>query len=169
MRSVRKGGAKIKMIQFLACKNKKRGFTLIELLVVIAIIGILATIVLVSLNTARAKARDARRSSDMHQIALAMEMQYDSVSPNAYPAITDGYNALTSIGTYLNPVPTDPSGNTTGTVRYYFSNGGASGTKYCVWVQLEQPATATYILSNPNGTKQLPAGTVPTASTCAAL
>ena len=46
----------------------KRGFTLIELLVVIAIIGILSSVVLASLNTARAKGRDARRLSDLKGI-----------------------------------------------------------------------------------------------------
>ena len=57
--------------------QKNDGFTLIELLVVIAIIGLLASIVLVSLNPARAKARDARRMSDLHNIQLALEMYYD--------------------------------------------------------------------------------------------
>ena len=62
------------------------GFTLIELLVVIAIIGVLASIVLASLNNARRKSRDARRVTDVKQLQLALELYFDSQSPPQYPA-----------------------------------------------------------------------------------
>ncbi len=60
-----------------------KGFTLIELLVVIAIIGVLASVVLASVNTARSKSRDARRIADFGQIRLALEFYYDKYG--AYP------------------------------------------------------------------------------------
>ena len=61
----------------------KRGFTLIEILVVVAIIGMLATIVLASLEIARTKSRDARRLADIDAIKKALAL-YQNVH-NAYP------------------------------------------------------------------------------------
>ena len=69
-------------------KNEK-GFTLIELLVVIAIIGLLASVVLLALNSARAKSRDAKRLADVRQIASAFELFFNDVS--AYPTGNANY------------------------------------------------------------------------------
>lgn len=67
-------------------KKKQMGFTLIELMVVITIIGILASIVLVSLDSARVKARDVRRLADLRQVALGLEFYIDEY--RHYPPIT---------------------------------------------------------------------------------
>jgi type II secretion system protein G len=61
----------------------KKGFTLLELLIVITIIGILSSIVLVSLNTSRAKSRDANRAAQMREYTKALELYY--ADHNQYP------------------------------------------------------------------------------------
>lgn len=93
-------------------KNKK-GFTLVELLVVIAIIGLLATIAFISLNSARGKARDAKRVSDVRSIQSVLELYYNDQVVPAYPAtptnnlITSGWNSL--VASYTSVLPTSPT------------------------------------------------------------
>lgn len=98
----------------------RKGFTLIELLVVIAIIGLLSTLAVVALGSARTKARDAKRLSDLKQVQTALEMYY--TDQNAYPAGsgivlgTTSYACLNASGftttgctsPYMGTVPTDP-------------------------------------------------------------
>jgi len=127
------------MLQHFRKQRGQKGFTLIELLVVIAIIGILATIVLVSLNTARQKARDVRRISDMRQVALALEMFYDDNTSTGYPGASAS-NQWNVAGTglvaslepdYMTSVPDDPG---TGTYNYWVA---ADGQSYVLGVLLE--------------------------------
>ncbi|MEK7607720.1 MAG: type II secretion system protein [Patescibacteria group bacterium] len=72
---------------------KSKGFTLIELLVVIAIIGILSSVVLASLNSARGKGADTAVKAGLKQIAVQAEIYYDSTA-NSY-----GGASVCSVGT----------------------------------------------------------------------
>jgi general secretion pathway protein G len=121
-------------------KNKNRGFTLIELLVVIAIIGILSSIVIVNLNIARAKARDAKRVQDLLQIKTALELyrnQYGS-----YPQCGESYCGRCNTATgdplfkaalqplvtngFISSIPTDPYGNNTSCYTYEYHTNNIS-------------------------------------------
>jgi len=147
------------MIQFFT--KKKRGFTLIELLVVIAIIGILASIVLVSLGGARKKARDARRESDIRQIGTAMEMFY-SDSEAYFTSAT----MPTAIGTYLPQVPKDPGA---GSPAYGWVSNAGDNQKFCTYATLENKGTTCgttrYFAASEKGTKEI-CDTAPTSLPC---
>jgi len=142
----------------------KKGFTLIELLVVIAIIGILTGIVLVSLGGARAKARDAKRESDIRQIATAMEMDYSDNEKYLTTTVGGtGRLAITKIGLdgkYLDPIPLDPGGgkvtncNDTKDAAYKAYDNSSDTTQYCVWACLEG---GKYFAASEKGTRTLDA------------
>lgn len=103
----------------------KKGFTLIELLVVISIIGLLSSIVLASLSSAKAKANDARRLQDIHALQLALELYYNdhgaypistcstNCASNANWAISNGPAYTTTLqaalAPYISKLPQDPT------------------------------------------------------------
>lgn len=123
--------------------KRSGGFTLIELLVVIAIIGLLSSIVLASLNSARAKSRDARRIADINQIRIALELYLDSnksYPQEAHSGCYDGWettcdsagnfiDALRTSG-FMSKVPFDPLNNSTYFYGYYHYSAGDNGCSF---------------------------------------
>jgi len=153
------------MLKSFSVKKNAAGFTLVELLVVIAIIGLLASIVLVSLGPARQKARDAKRQSDLRQVNLAMEMSYDdsSVDCNGLDKYITSASVPTKIcptgGQYLSPFPSNVAPNN----YVWVSNTAActptglssipAGQWYCVYVQLE--SESAWFVTSQKGTKKV--------------
>jgi len=122
--------------------NKQKGFTLIELLVVIAIIGILSSVVLASLNTARQKSRDAKRVADVKQLQLALEFYFDA--ERTYPSDIDRDHLV--IPGYIAAIPVPPAGTGAGLGNdsYRYSALGLGCTDYHIGVALEDTSHTVF-------------------------
>jgi len=120
--------------------NNERGFTLIELLVVIAIIGILASVVLASLNTARSKGADASVKANLNNMRAQAELFYDDN--------TNTYTGLCSDSKIAEGTAAADSANGSGTV-----DCDASATAWAIDAQLVAN-TAQYYCVDSTGTAQ---------------
>jgi prepilin-type N-terminal cleavage/methylation domain-containing protein len=110
-------------------KSSVRGFTLIELLVVIAIIGLLSTIIAAPIQSARKKARDAKKIAEVKSTQLALE-QYAESNSAQYPLV------LNKLSPQFMPLLSSFAASTTSNRRDAFAyvtyealaTGGASTT-----------------------------------------
>jgi len=132
---------------------KNLGFTLIELLVVISIIGFLATASLVAFNSARMKARDARRLAEIKSLQKALQLYYNenssypisswlySYSPNW---LNNSNSLALALKPYIKTLPIDPLNQSITpysggySYGYFASNYGTSGQWYMIVFRLEQ-------------------------------
>lgn len=129
-------------------RNIYKGFTLVELLVVIAILAILSTLGISNFQSARIKARDLSRKSDLQTIAKSLEAYVND--HRAYPrsdsngliicqpptqSCTWGSAFTDGVTTYAVALPND----TTSYDYYYVSNG----TIFTLYAHLENPNDPT--------------------------
>lgn len=127
-------------------KGKNKAFTLIELLVVIAIITILASAALVSLNSARSKAKDTRIISGLSQVRSAAEILSDS--NGNYSTLTPTNTAIVNIDKVRQDI--SDMGGTLNIVL------GANSNGYIAYSNLASDTASYYCVDSSGDAKKYP-------------
>lgn len=144
-------------------QRKTSGFTLIELLVVISIIGLLSSVVLSALNSARSKARDAQRVRDLGELRKALALYYDkngsypdvTVSPRSSAEVSwnTAGNPLYALVTqgFISKLPVDPKNTPSDNFlydystdySYFYNTGNVGNSTYDLVTRLENAGNPT--------------------------
>lgn len=126
-----------------------RRFSTIELLVTLAVVGVFLVVGVVTINSSRAKARDAKRLLDVKQVQMVLELFY--MDHNAYPTGKgvvlggDSAHALCDTGwsgtpctgiAYMSNIPTDPQGGLS-TKQYVYSQSDDAASQYTITFDTE--------------------------------
>ena len=122
-----------------------KGFTLVELLVVIAIIVTLASIVLVGIQSATKRAKDARVIADMSQLRSQIEIEKDNGGRGGF------YNFVADICTSASSTEVlceDMRKQITSTVGYTWVEDLGDTTNWCIRVPLITTAGEYYCIDS---------------------
>lgn len=145
--------------------NNKKGFTLIELLVVIAIIGILSSVVLASLNTARGKGADAAIKANLANIRAQAEILYDSwggYGVDATPTVfAEATCAATADTLFADPTiggQITSAGNSSSAGGIGAGRCSATASAWAVSVPLKQTPANAWCVDSTGASKQVTAG-----------
>lgn len=140
------------------------GFTLIELLVVISIIGLLSTMAVISLNNARAKARDAKRLSDVKNMSSTLNVvAIDNNSVSLVGCVNDNDSTLLCAGGNPENIDeefvkyVDPSFDVA-TANANACQGGGVSCQYSIMSAGSTVGDATIQFYLEKGTDEIPAG-----------
>jgi prepilin-type N-terminal cleavage/methylation domain-containing protein len=136
-------------------QDGRSGFTLIELLVVIAIIGILSSVVLASLNTARNKGADAAIKSNIDNARAQAELYYDNTGQT--------YLGVCLAATGIAPMVAGVN-SAAGAGAAICNDTGGPPSAWRLYAQLKAPSVTSYFCTDNTGTSTIKT-TVPTAGT----
>ena len=141
--------------------NFKKGFTLIELLVVVAIIGILASVVLASLNSARAKGADAAIKANLSNVRAQAELIYDT--DGDYDAVCAA-NSVAQNATIASAVAAATSAGSGSVVCGKPASGAASA--WAISAQLKADTTKYWCVDSTGASKQETSQIAATTTVC---
>ena len=130
----------------------KKGFTLIELLIVIVVIALLSTMVMVNIGRSTSRGRDARRTSDLKQMATALELYFQAKVAYPLPGANCWDTDTTCWGTidtllkpYMPLAPKDPKQSVScvpgsaDCYTYYYCRLNLGPDRFVIAANLENP------------------------------